>query len=153
MKKFNNSAAIYFKKLVNGESFVEVKKDIKKSEKGKQPVFHMTDKDVASNIEYELTELDQANAYYSKMKPLESVEYAINPWGYEQTNLDNIKLVGQVRASLVFIDSNNVYTVSKVKFNKHELTFLDDVRSTSWGKAYTSEDKANQIEYNANYGY
>ena len=153
MKKFNDSAAIYFKKLVNGESFEDINQAINQEELSKQPIFHLSNQDVADNITNDLEEFNKALDLFLKMKPLESVEYAINPWGYEQTNLDNIKLVGQVRASLVFIDSNNVYTVSKGKFNKNELTFLDDVRSTSWSKAYTPEDKADQIEYNANYGY
>lgn len=153
MKKFSNSAAIYFKKLVNGESFEDINRFINQEESDKQPIFHLSDQDVADNIDYELEDFNKASALFLKMKPLESVKYAINPWGYGQTNLDNITLVGQVRTSLVFVDSNNVYTVSKGKFNKQELTHLDDVRSTSWKPAYTAEEKANQIEYNANYGY
>lgn len=154
MKKFSNSAAIYFKKLVNGESFEDISRFINQEELAKQPIFHLSDQDVADNIDYELEDFNKALALFLKMKPLESVKYAINPWGYEQTNLDNITLVGQVRSSLVFIDSNNVYTVSKCKYTKKaSYTFLDDVRSTSWEPAYTAEEKANQIEYNANYGY
>ena len=144
MLKLNNSAAVYFKNLVNGQSVDEIRESIKKDISSKKDVFSFTDvysytaddiKNISKNISYEVEELSQALDLFGKMKPVKHEQYAINSWGYEQTNLNNLTIVGTVRGSVIALANDKVFSISKAKYNKKAAyTSLDDVISTSWDK-------------------
>ena len=88
------------------------------------------------------------------MKPVKHEQYAINQWGYEQTNLDNLTVVGTVRGAVIALANDKVFSISKAKYNKKAAyTSLDDVISTSWGKPYSSNEMASQAAENAYTGY
>ena len=99
-------------------------------------------------MEWELRELAEAEAYFSKVKWDKPQTFGVDPWGYEQTNYENLTIVGHVRGSLVALVGYNVYSIAKAKYNKRDKYILDSVRSTSWEPAYTD-----QTEYNAYYGH
>lgn len=85
----------------------------------------------------------EAEALYAKFKPLDKPEvYAVNGWGYEQTNYENVQLVGQVGGSMILVGRYATYAIAKRKYVNREHAYLDDVRSTSWEKAYTSDEIA-----------
>ena len=90
----------------------------------------------------------EAEALYAKMKRLDKPEvYAVNGWGYEQTNYENVQLVGQVGGSMILVGRYATYAIAKRKYVNREHAYLDDVRSTSWEKAYTSDEIAeNRLE-------
>ena len=105
-------------------------------------------------MKWELRELVEVEAYLSKVKWDKPQTFGVDPWGYEQTNYENLIIVGHVRGSLVALVGCNVYSIAKAKYNKRDkFTHLDDVRSTSWEPAYTDQELADQAEYNAYYGH
>ena len=99
-------------------------------------------------MKWELRELVEVEAYLSKVKWDKPQTFGVDPWGYEQTNYENLTIVGHVRGSLVALVGYNVYSIAKAKYNKRDKYILDSVRSTSWEPAYTD-----QTEYNAYYGH
>lgn len=154
MLKLNDSSAAYFKKLVEGQTVSEITEAIKKDIHSKKDVFNFTPDDIKNNISYEIKELSRALDLFGKMKPVKHEKYAINQWGYEQTNLNNLTVVGTVRGSVIILASYKVFSVSKAKYNqKAPYTSLDDVISTSWGKPYTSNSLAANAMKNAYNGY
>lgn len=154
MLKLNNSAATYFKDLVEGQSVDEIKESIKKDVNSKKDVFNFTADDIKNNISYEVGELSKALDLLGKMKPVKHEKYAINQWGYEQTNLNNLTIVGTVRGSVIALANYKVFSISKAKYNKKAAyTSLDDVISTSWDKPYTSNEMGSQATKNAYTGY
>lgn len=154
MLKLNNSAAVYFNSLVNGQSADEIREAIKKDVNSKKDVFNFTYNDIISNISYEIADLNSALDLFNKMKPVKHEHYAINQWGYEQTNLNNLTIVGTVRGSVIALANDKVFSISKAKYNKKVAnTSLDDVISTSWGKPYSSNEMALQATQNAYTGY
>ena len=154
MLKLNNESANYFKELVNGKDLEALKQDIQKDISSKQPVFHYSDQDMKDIYNDDLEELEKATTLYSKMKPVKHETYAINSWGYEQTNLNNLTIVGTVRGSVIALANYQVFSISKSKYTKKSAyTRLDDVISTSWEPAYTSKGLQENTQYNAAYGY
>ena len=154
MLKLNNSAAVYFKSLVNGQSVDKITEDIKKDINSQKDVFNFTAEDIKNNISYEIQELSQALDLFGKMKPVKHENYAINQWGYEQTNLNNLTIVGTVRGSVIALANDKVFSISKAKYNKKAAyTSLDEVISTSWAKPYSSDKMALQATKNAYTGY
>ena len=154
MLKLSNSAAVYFKSLVNGQSADEIREAIKKDVNSKKDVFNFTYNDIISNISYEIADLNNALDLFNKMKPVKHENYAINQWGYEQTNLNNLTIVGTVRGSVIALANDKVFSISKAKYNKKAAyTSLDDVISTSWAKPYSSDKMALQAIKNAYTGY
>ena len=154
MLKLNNSSAAYFKDLVKGQTVDEITEAIKKDVHSKKDVFNFTYNDIISNISYEIADLNNALDLFNKMKPVKHEQYAINQWGYEQTNLDNLTVVGTVRGSMIALANDKVFSISKAKYNKKAAyTSLDNVISTSWGKSYSSNEMASQATQNAYTGY
>lgn len=152
--KLSNEAATYFKELVNGKDLEVLKQDIKKDIQSKQPLFHYSDQDMKEIYNDDLEELETATTLYGKMKPVKHETYAINSWGYEQTNLNNLTVVGTVRGSVIALANYKVFSISKAKYTKKAAyTQLNDVISTSWAPAYTSEELQENAQYNAAYGY
>lgn len=154
MLKLNDSAAAYFNELVKGRTVSEITEDIKKDVHGKKDVFNFTPDDIKNNISFEIEELSRALDLFGKMKPVRHEKYAINQWGYEQTNLNNLTIVGTVRGSVIALANYKVFSISKAKYtNKAAYTRLNDVISTSWAPAYNSEELQENAQYNASYGY
>ena len=154
MLKLNNEAATYFKELVNGKDLDALKQEIQKDIQGKQPIFQYSDQDMKDIYSDDLEELEKATTLYNKMKPVKHETYAINSWGYEQTNLNNLTVVGTVRGSVIALANYKVFSISKAKYTKKTAyTRLDDVISTSWKPVYTSKELQENAQYNANYGY
>lgn len=154
MKKLNGSAATYFNNFYKGLTKPEICELIENSFiKGVQSgMLNPSNKE--EYMKYELRELAEAEAYFSKVKLDNPQTFRINPWGYEQINYENLTVIGHIRSSLVVLMNYNVYSVSKAKYNKREkFTQLDSVRSTSWEPAYTNKELADQAEYNAYYGH
>lgn len=90
----------------------------------------------------------EAEALYAKMKRVENPQlYAVNGWGYDQTNYENVQLVGQAGGSMILVGRYATYSIAKRKYVNREHAYLDDVRSTSWEKAYTTDEIAeNRLE-------
>ena len=154
MLKLNNEAATYFKELVNGKGLDDLKQDIQKDIQSKKPIFHYSDQDMQEIYKDDLEELEKATVLYGKMKPVKHESYAVNSWGYEQTNLNNLTIVGTVRGSVIVLANYKVFSVSKAKYTKKAAYIrLDDVISTSWAPAYTSEELQENAQYSAAYGY
>lgn len=154
MLKLNNEAATYFEELVEGKNIEALKQDIQKNIQNNQPVFHYSDRDMKEIYSEDIKELEKATTLYNKMKPVKPEKFAINPWGYGQTNLNNLTVVGTIRGSVIALASYKVFSISKAKYTKKAAyTRLNDVISTSWQPAYTSKDLQENAQYNAAYGY
>lgn len=145
--KLNNGAAAYFMNMVHGVSVEDEKQFI--IEETKKQNQTMTDDVIEERIGYELEDFEDAAQAFAKFKPYEkSEEFAVNGWGYDQTNYENIEVVGQIRGTVIILGNNTVYGVSKKKFvEKAPYTDLDNVRSTNWEKPYTPDEMLeNSIE-------
>lgn len=96
----------------------------------------------------------EAEALYAKIKPLDKPEtYAVNSWGYEQTNTENVQVIGQAGSSMILIGNYATYAIAKRKYTNREHAYLDDVRSTSWNEAYTSDEIAESRQENMYFGH
>lgn len=96
----------------------------------------------------------EAEALYAKMKRVEKPEvYAVNGWGYEQTNYENVQVIGQAGASMILVGDYATYAIAKHKYTNREYAYLDDVRSTSWNEAYTSDEIAESRQENMYFGH
>lgn len=91
---------------------------------------------------------------YAKMKRVEKPEtYAVDSWGYEQTNTENVQVIGQAGSSMILIGDYATYAIAKRKYVNREYAYLDDVRSTSWEQAYTSDEIAESRQENMYFGH
>ncbi|GAK31040.1 hypothetical protein WOSG25_070170 [Weissella oryzae SG25] len=82
--------------------------------------------------------------------------YRLNPWGYEQTNYENIKVVGSYKNTVIAFNQHTVYAISKNKYrNREPHTYLDNqrLRSTSWLSPYTNQEIAKQSQENMYLGH
>jgi len=89
--------------------------------------------------------------------------YKIWGWGYDQTNYENLEIVGEMGSYLVgCVNEHNFYKIPKrvegcgVKDKKGNIKNyynIDSVRTTSWEKAFTTEEIMNQREFNAAFGH
>lgn len=96
----------------------------------------------------------EAEALYAKIKPLDKPEtYAVNSWGYDQTNTENVQVIGQAGSSMILIGNYATYAIAKRKYTNREHAYLDDVRSTSWEQAYTSDEIAESRQENMYFGH
>lgn len=154
MKKLNNSAAHYFKKFYEGLTKSEICELIEQDLSNHIQQGMLKPEYKADQMKYELEDLAEAEAYFSKMTIDKPQTFKLDPWGYDQTNYENMTVIGHIRGSVIVLLAHKVYSVSKAKYTKREkYTHLDDVRSTIWEPAYTSKELADQAMYNAYYGY
>ena len=156
--KLSNSGGNYFKQLVAGKTVDEVKESI---------VEHLEDYDwssvheeyrkeaMESSMEFEIEDLNKAVALFDKMKFFPApVDFAVNAWGYDQTNYENVKLIGQAGASMILVGNYTIYAVAKRKYtDRVEYTSLDSVRTTSWKPVYSDDEMAEQAMQNAYCGH
>lgn len=155
--KFSNGEARFFNQLLNGADFETIYNEaVSKIEETK---YYCNDEQAQKYKDAEKNGLLEVKAFFDKIKFLEEPEiYAVNGWGYGQTNYENLKVLGQIGGSMVCIINNNysdIYTISKAKYTKKEYANLDSdrVRSTSWRKPFTSEELHENSMYNAYNGY
>lgn len=155
--RFYNSQARFFNQLLQGADFETIYKEA--TEKIEQTKYYCNDTQAEKYRQEEKNGLLEVKSFFDKMKFFEKPEvYAINGWGYDQTNYENLKIIGQVGGSMVCIVDNNysdIYTISKSKYTKKEYANLekDGVRSTSWREPYTSEAIQENARYNSYYGH
>ena len=96
----------------------------------------------------------EAEALYAKFKALDKPEtYAVNSWGYDQTNTENVQVIGQAGSSMILIGNYATYAIAKRKYTNKEHAYLDDVRSTSWEQAYTSDEIAESRQEKMYFGH
>lgn len=157
--KFSNQQADYFTKLYENRS------------KNKEEVLNIIKEELKKSLRYcgspasdynlllpdVIEEFNEVYSFFSEMKFLVEPEtYAIDPWGFDQTNLRNFTVVGQVKAAMVCIGSHNIWTISKAKYNKKELyTALDSDRgrTTSWEAETPLDVISENIASNAYHGH
>lgn len=138
--KLNNGAAVYFMNLVHGVSVEYEKQFVIEATKKQNQM--MTDEIIEARVRYALEDFEEAAQAFANFKPYEKSEkFAVDGWGYDQTNYENIEVVGQIRGTVIVLGKYTVYGVSKKKFvEKAPYTNLDSVRSTNWEKPYTSDE-------------
>lgn len=151
--KLNNGAAIYFMNLVHGVSVADEKKFVIEATKNQNQM--MTDDIIEARVRYALEDFEEAAQAFANFKPYEKAEkFAVDGWGYDQTNYENIEVVGQIRGTVIILGKYTVYGVSKKKFTeKTPYTNLDSVRSTNWEKPYTSDEMLENAIENAYTGH
>ena len=151
--KFNNSEASYFMALVNGVSIEDEKKII--IEETRKQYRTMSDENIEECVNESLEDFEEVAKAFANFKPYEKAEkYSVNSWGYDQTNYENIEVVGQIRGTVIVLGEYTVYGVSKKKFTeKAPYTKLDDVRSTNWEKPFTSDEILENAMENAYSGH
>ena len=157
-KKFYNNQARVFHKLLKGEDFSEILKA--ETEKINSSKYYCSEAQAQKYREKDLKDILEVKAFFDKIKFFDEPEiYAINGWGYDQTNYENLKVLGQMGGSMVcVIDSNssNIYTIQKNKYkDRAKWTKLDadGVRTTDWEQPFTSEEIITNHNYNAYYGH
>ena len=156
--KFYNSQARLFNQLLDGGNFEEI--FAREEAKINSLEYSCSDEIAQGYKDKDIQDLKDVKTFFDKIQFLEEAEiYAVDAWGYGQTNYENLKVIGQVGGSMVcIIDSghSDVYTIQKKKYvDKTQYTYLnaDRVRSTSWGKPYSREALIENSYQNAYYGY
>ena len=156
--KLTNNEARVFNKLVNGanwDQLFEVEK-----EKINNTGYYCSDEQAQKYKDQNIEDLLNVKVFFDKIKFFDTPElYAVNGWGYGQTNYENLKVLGQIGGSMVcIIDSgySNVYTIQKKKYTeKNSWTYIDSdrVRATSWKQPYSNDAIMEQVHYNAYNGH
>jgi hypothetical protein len=156
--KFYNNQSRVFNELLNGGDFDEILQ--RETEKVNNAQYYCSDEQAKEYREQHIQDVINVKKFFDNIKLFDEPEvYRVDPWGYEQTNYENVKVLGQVGGSMVCVIDNgysDVYTIQKKKYtDKAEYTYLDSgkVRSTSWEEPYTNEAMAEQSMYNAYYGH
>jgi hypothetical protein len=156
--KFTNNQSRVFNELLNGGDFDEILQ--RETEKVNNAQYYCSDEQAKEYREQHIQDVINVKKFFDNIKLFDEPEvYRVDPWGYEQTNYENVKVLGQVGGSMVCVIDNgysDVYTIQKKKYtDKAEYTYLDSgkVRSTSWEEPYTNEAMAEQSMYNAYYGH
>lgn len=156
--KFYNNQARIFNELLNGGDFSEVLQ--RETEKANNVEYYCSDEQAKEYREQHIQDVINVKKFFDNIKFFDEPEvYKVNPWGYGQTNYENLKVIGQVGGSMVCIIDNgysDVFTIQKKKYtDKSDYTYLDSdrVRSTSWKEPYTKEAIMEQVHYNAYYGH
>jgi len=155
--KFTNDEARFFNRLVKGEDFTTLFKEYENEINARRWLG-----DPKKGEEYkrrEIEDLINVKAFFDKCKLFDKPElYMVNPWGYDQTNYDNLSVLGQNGGVMVcMIEGKNygVYTIAKAKYTKKECANIDTrgVRSTNWRESYTTDEIMNNVIYNAYNGH
>lgn len=155
--KFYNNQARVFHRLLNGENFNDLLKSEK--ERFKNVQYYCSDEQAQKYREESINDVIEVKNFFDKIIFFETPEiYKVNGWGYEQTNYENLKVLGQVGGSMVVIIDNghsDVYTIQKKKYTeKARYTKLDtSVRSTDWQEPFSNDAIAENRIYNAYYGH
>ena len=136
-RKFTNNEATFFHQLLNGGNFEEIF-EVEK-ERINNVGYYCSDEQAQKYRDSDIESFLDVKNFFDKIKFFNTPRvYKVNPWGYGQTNYENLKVIGQASGSMVcIIDSrySDVFTIQKKKYtNKSNYTYLDSdrVRSTSW---------------------
>lgn len=156
--KFYNNQARFFNQLLNGADFETIfKNEVQKID---ETQYSCSEAQANAYREADKNGLLEVKKFFDKIKFFDKPEhYAVNGWGYGQTNYENFKVLGQAGGSMVCVLNSNysdVYTISKAKYtNKDTYTYLDSnkVRSTSWGEVFTDDEIHENSMYNAYNGH
>ena len=157
--KFNDSKARYFSELLKGKTIQELLADVKETEEWDAEHYGLDPNDIPRRVNDARIEIEQVLEVFNKVKFLKKpLTFAVNAWGYEQTNYENFSVIGSYRASMIAVSDNGrlIYSIATKKFkDKVPGTYLDNygIRSTDWKPGYTSEDIAEERMYNAYYGH
>ncbi len=156
--KFTNNEATIFHQLLNGGNFEEIFKIEK--ERINSTGYYCSDEQAQQYRDSNIEGLLEVKKFFDKIKLFDTPRvYKVNPWGYGQTNYENLKVIGQAGGSMVcVIDSihSDVFTIQRKKYtDKSDYTYLDSnrVRSTSWKEPYTNDAIVEQVHYNAYNGH
>lgn len=151
--KLTNTEASYFIRIFNGESKAQI---INTFELLKKYRLVGNNSDATEFIKELEESYDTAKALYDSIKLMDEPEaYSVNPWGYEQTNYENITVIGTYRNAVIAIGKYEVYAISKKKYLERTYAYLDTkgVRSTNWKKPYSLDEIAEQRLENAYFGH
>lgn len=156
--KFCNNQARVFNELLNGGDFDEILQ--RETEKVNNAQYYCSDEQAKEYREQHIQDVINVKKFFDNIKFFDEPEvYKVNSWGYDQTNYENLKVIGQAGGSMVcVIDSgySDVFTIQKKKYtDKSDYTYLDSdrVRSTSWKEPYTNNAIIEQAHYNAYNGH
>ena len=157
-KKIYNNQARVFHKLLKGEDFSEILKA--ETEKINSSKYYCSEAQAQKYREQDLKGILDVKTFFDKIKFFENPEiYAVNGWGYDQTNYENLKVLGQIGGSMVCIldkNSSNIYTIQKKKYtDRAKWTYLDNdrVRATNWQQPFEDEVISENNLYNAYCGH
>lgn len=156
--KFTNNEATFFHQLLNGGNFEEIF-EVEK-ERINNISYYCSDEQAQKYRDSNIESLLDVKKFFDKIKFFDTPRvYRVNPWGYGQTNYENLKVIGQAGGSMVCVidsDYSDVFTIQKKKYSdKSKYTYLDSdrVRSTSWKEPFTNNDIIEQVRYNAYNGH
>lgn len=156
--KFYNNQARVFNELLSGGDFDEILQ--RETEEANSAEYYCSDEQAEEYRQQDIQEVIEVKKFFDKIKFLEVPEvYKVDPWGFEQTNYENLKVIGQAGGSMVCIIDNGyseVFTIQKKKYtDKVRYTYLDSdrVRSTSWKEPFTNDAIMEQVHYNAYNGH
>ena len=151
--KLTNTEASYFIKIFNGESKEKI---INTFELLKQYRLAGNSSDATEFIKGLEASYNTAKALYDSIKSFDEPEaYSVNAWGYDQTNYENITVIGSYRNSVIAIGDYKVYAISKKKYLERTYANLDTegVTSTNWKEPYSLDEISEQRQNNLYWGH
>jgi len=142
--KLDNSEARYFRNLITGMTEDQIRDRIQSDIHDRIEEGYIRPEYADSYLAESYRDLEEAAKVYAAMKPLQTPEvYAVNPWGYDQTNYENMTIVGQVGSSMIGMLNHKVVAIAKNKYTTRTYADLDGVRSTSWEPALSDDTLRN----------
>lgn len=151
--KLTNTEASYFIRIFNGESKEKI---INTFELLKQYRLAGNSTDATEFIKGLEASYATAKTLYDSIKLFDEPEaYSMNAWGYEQTNYENITVIGTFKNAVIALGDYTVYSISKNKYSEREYAELDSkgVRSTNWKEPYSLDEISEQRQNNLYWGH
>ena len=111
--KFYNNQARVFNELLNGGNFDEILQ--RETEKANNVQYYASDEQAEEYRKQEIQEVLDVKKFFDKIKFFDTPRvYKVNPWGYEQTNYENLKVIGQAGGSMVCVIDSGYSDVFKI---------------------------------------
>lgn len=151
--KLTNTEASYFIRIFNDESKAQI---INTFELLKEYRLVGNSSDATEFIKELEESYATAKALYDNITLFDEPEaYSVNAWGYEQTNYENITVIGTYRNTVIAIGDYKVYAISKKKYLEREYANLDTrgVTSTNWKEPYSLDEISEQRQNNLYWGH
>jgi len=146
--KLENREADYFKQLVSGMTEDQIRDSIKAAADEHVQDGYLRAEYAEGFITDCLDDLAEAVKLFAAMKPLSTPEvYAVHVWGYDQSNYENVTILGQAGSSMIGLVGYNVVAIAKNKYTTRTFAKLDEVRSTSWEPAISDDTILNNSCY------
>lgn len=149
--KLSNTESRIFHMMIDNKSTEEIARRFVKN--------IINHDDINHGLKLFMRDFNTAKTLFDKVKFFDKKEYyAINGWGYDQTNYENLVVFGEADGCVICAISGQdyyVYAIRKSKYVNKEYAKIDsnEIRTTSWEQPYSDKKIVDNMLHNAYYGH